>query len=162
MSKNFSRALGALFSSAQPRAARRAKPAPAPVPPEDPLERRRKWFATFAKEQVMPLLEEVVRNAKKHNAKAACELHEVDGRLAAELMLVRGELPPGSRPPRLTIYPSNSGPPLMIEFTGSFPHVGALGGFGGEVDYDPIYPDQLEEKVLAFVELVSGAGAPLR
>jgi len=160
----FSRALDALLSRTDPR----------PVTPREPVSvdpapdiktaaaRRHEWFAKFAADQVMPLLQEVVNSAKRHNVKAACELHDVDGHLSAELMLVRGELPHGARPPRLTIYAAEADPPVMVEFTGTFPHVGALGGFGGEVDYEPVYPSQIKERVLDFVALASGAGAPLR
>jgi hypothetical protein len=46
---------------------------------------------------------------------------------------------------------------LMVEYTGTFPGVGATGGFGAEVDYDAIYPSQVEEKILDFVALAAGA-----
>ena len=160
----FSRALDALLSRTDPRHVTRRVPAPvdAARDSEAAAAARHQWFAKFAAEQAMPLLQEVVNSAKRHNIKAACELHEVDGRLSAELMLVHGELPHGARPPRLSLYAADGDPPVMVEFTGTFAHVGALGGFGGEVDYEPVYPSQIKEKVLDFVALASGAGAPLR
>jgi hypothetical protein len=51
------------------------------------------------------------------------------------------------------VYGTEGEPLLMIEYTGSFPHVGATGGFGAEIDFDSIHPIQLEEKILDFVEL---------
>ena len=109
----------------------------------------------------MPLLDGVAETACAHGAEATSRLAEVNGRLAAELVIVRGVLPRDARPPRLTVYATDGEPPLMIEYTGTFPHVGATGGFGAEIDFDPIYPIQLEEKILDFVELACGGGSPL-
>ncbi|HUO00224.1 MAG TPA: hypothetical protein VMU69_28800 [Bradyrhizobium sp.] len=109
----------------------------------------------------MPLLDDVAETARAHGAEATSRLADVNGQLAAELVIVRGFLPKDARPPRLTVYATDGEPPLMIEYTGTFPHVGATGGFGAEIDFDPIYPIQLEEKVLDFVELACGGGSPL-
>jgi hypothetical protein len=57
----------------------------------------------------------------------------------------------------LTIYAPGDERPLEIEYTGNFPGIGIDGGFGAEIDYDAIYPDQLEEKILDFVALATGA-----
>ena len=105
----------------------------------------------------MPLLAEVVKAAEKHGLTATSRLRELDGRPAADLVLVPRHLPPNARPPRLTIYAPGDERPLEIEYTGTFPGVGVDGGFGAEVDYDAIYPDQLEEKILGFVALATGA-----
>ena len=110
----------------------------------------------------MPLLDTAAETARKHGADATSRLVEENGHLAAELVLVRGRLPAGARPPRLTIYAAEGDRPLMVEYTGTFPHVGATGGFGAEVDYDAIYSSQIEEKILDFVALATGAGSPLR
>lgn len=164
MGKHFFGALEALLSHAEPRAIRQPRAAaPSPLPPEEPedlAEKRRKWFAKLAEDRLMPMLREVADKAKKHNMKAACELHETDGRLTAELIMTRGQLPRGARPPRLSIYANEGRPPVMVEFTGTFPHLGATGGFGAEIEYDPVYPDQIEEKVLDFIELVVSGGEP--
>lgn len=124
-------------------------------------ERRRQWFLRLATQTIMPLLDKVAETARKHGADATSRLAEVDGRLAAELVIVRGFLPKGAPPPRLTVYATEGDPPLMIEHTGTFPHIGATGGFGAEIEYDPIHPIQLEEKILDFVELACGRGSPL-
>jgi hypothetical protein len=141
----------------------RKNPAAAPEvgEPRGPLERRRQWFSKLATITIMPLFDGVAEAARKHGANATSRLAEVDGNLAAELEIVRGRLPRGARPPRLTVYPTEGEPPLMIEHTGTFPHIGATGCFGAEVEYDAIHPTQLEEKVLDFVELACGAGSPL-
>jgi hypothetical protein len=165
MNENFSKLLEALFQRTDPRQVPPPKPVPPPATPpsrRNAAERRREWFAEFAAKEVMPLLDKVAETAKKHGATAHTRLAETDGGLLAELELVRGRLPQGARPPRLTIYAAEGEPPVMVEFTGTFPHVGALGGFGGEVDYDPVYPSQVEEKILDFIALVNGAGARLK
>ena len=46
---------------------------------------------------------------------------------------------------------------MAVDYTGTFPYVGATGGFGAEIDYDTIYLSQIEEKVLDFVALATGA-----
>lgn len=135
--------------------------APAAREPGAEMERRQQWFAKLAAKTIMPLLDEVAETARKHGANATSRLAEVNGQPTAELVIVRGFLPKGARPPRLAIYATEGEPPLMIEYTGTFAHVGATGGFGAEIDFDQIYPIQLEEKVLDFVDLACGAGSPL-
>jgi len=164
MSKDFSTSLEGLLQRTSPRAARQPKPVAAEksaTAKTEATEQCREWFAGFAANQVMPLLDEAAEKARKHGATATSRLAETNGKLAAELELIRGHLPKNARPPRLTIYATDGEPPLMVEFTGTFPHVGALGGWGGEVDYDSVYPSQLEEKILDFIALASGAGTPL-
>ena len=161
MSDGFSKSLEAILRATDPRLARAAKVSPPAPPTQDAVERRQKWFAGFVEERVMPLFEKVVAAAKEHGATASCRLAAIDGRPAAELTFVRNQLPQGARPPQMTVYAADGEPPVMVEFTGTFPHVGARGGFGGEVDYDAVYPTQVEEKLLEFVALASGAGNPL-
>jgi hypothetical protein len=124
-------------------------------------EQRQQWFSKLATTTIVPLLDEVAEAARKHGANATSRFTEVDGNPSAELVIVRGFLPKGAPPPRLTVYATKGEPPLMIEYTGTFRHVGATGGFGAEIDFDPIYPSQLEEKILDFVELACGGGSPL-
>lgn len=130
---------------------------------------RQQWFERFANEKVIPLLSEAAENLKKRGYDAVASLHETEGRLVAELQVAPPRLPSGARPPRLTITTSRaprgvrsiSGAmhdhPLLVEFTGTFPGVGATGGFGAEVDYDTIYPSQVEEKIVGFLQLATGA-----
>lgn len=163
MSDGFSKSLETILRATGARLApaTNVKPPAPPPPTQDATERRQKRFAEFVKERVMPLFEKVVTAAKEHGATASCRLVAVDGRLAAELTFVRGRLPQGAKPPQMTVYATDGEPPVMVEFTGTFPHVGARGGFGAEVDYDSVYPSQVEEKLLEFVALASGAGNPL-
>ena len=63
--------------------------------------------------------------------------------------------------PLLTVSGTEGEPLLMIEYTGSFPHVGATGGFGAEIDFGSIHPIRLEGKMFDFVELACGARSPL-
>jgi hypothetical protein len=158
---DFNRALEGILRRTDPRPVRREPAAPGAQNHAMATERRRQWFLKLAAETIMPLLDKVAETARGHGANAAARLAEVDGQATAELVVVRGFLPKGARPPRLTVYATEGGPPLMIEYTGTFPHVGATGGFGAEIDFDPIYPSQLEEKILDFVELACGAGSPL-
>lgn len=127
---------------------------------------RQKWFARFAAERVMPFLRQAEEDLKKRGCSSASRLIETGGRLVAELKVVPPGLPPGASPPRLMITtaraprmanaPTTRDHPLLVEFTGTFPGVGATGGFGGEVDYDSIYPSQVEEKILEFLDLTTG------
>jgi hypothetical protein len=57
----------------------------------------------------------------------------------------------------LTLYAAEGDRPLMVEYTGTFPHAGATGGFGAEIDFDPIFSSQVTEKILDFVALAIGA-----
>lgn len=130
---------------------------------------RQQWFERFAKEKVIPLLTQAAENLKKRGYGGTASLHEIEGRLVAELHVAPPQLPSGARPPRLTITTARAprgvrshigathDHPLLVEFTGTFPGVGATGGFGAEVDYDTIYPAQVEAKILTFLQLATGA-----
>ncbi|HWB47529.1 MAG TPA: hypothetical protein VG651_00340 [Stellaceae bacterium] len=173
MTGAFPQAIEALFQRAEPRHApsphaegREAKPTPAEIEA-----RRKEWFAKLVSARVMPLLEATAEAARRHGISAASRLVDADGRLAAELTLVVRHLPKDAKPPRLTVYLAAGylaagylaagEPPLMVEYTGSFPGIGATGGFGAEIDYVPVYPGQLEEKVLEFADLATGGGTRL-
>ena len=133
-------------------------PAPSLAPPgESAADRRKRWFACYAEEKVMPLLRQAAAAVETQGMQASCGLGEADGRLAAELVVVPPGLPEHAPPPRLIILADAGERSLNIEYTGTYPHAGATGGFGGEVDYDAVYPSQLEEKVLEFVALATGA-----
>lgn len=161
MTSDFCSALEGILRRTHWRQTRKERePAPDPTKPAT-TERRQEWFSKLATTTIMPLLDDVAATARKHGADATSRLAEVNGHPAAELVILRGILSKGARPPRLIVYETEGEPPLMIEYTGTFPHVGATGGFGAEIDFDPIYPIQLEEKVLDFVELACGAGSPL-
>ena len=163
MTHSFVRALEGILRRSDPRPVQKS-PGPAPAAERDTtttVQRRQEWFAALATKTIMPLLDEVAEAARKHGADATSRLAETDGRLVAELVIVRRRLPKGARPPRLVVYAAEGRPPLMIEYTGTFAHAGATGGFGAEIDFDPIYPAQLEEKILDFVELACGGGSPL-
>jgi len=158
MDSNFIRALDGIFRRTDPISPPKRKPAPeaaTPGLPNDPIHRH-KWFAQFAANEVMPLLGEVAERANRHGASATCRLGEENGHLAAELVIVPRRLPKGAKPPRLTLYAAEGDRPLMVEYTGTFPHVGATGGFGAEIDFDSIYPGQLQEHILEFVALATG------
>ncbi len=163
MTDRFSQALEAILRRTDASDTRKREAAPNPAEPDtvpDPVsatERRREWFAHFAAETVMPLLSEVARAAEGHGCVATCRLGEKDDRLAADLVIVPERLPRGAKPPRLTVYATEGERPLMVEYTGTFPHVGATGGFGAEIDFEPIFPRQLEERILEFVALATGA-----
>ena len=66
-------------------------------------------------------------------------------------------LPKGAPPPRLAISATPGERTLAVDYTDTFPHAGAAGSFGAEIDYDTIYPSQVEEKILDFVALATGA-----
>jgi hypothetical protein len=125
---------------------------------------RAEWFAHFAPATVMPLLERVAHDLQRHGYGASARLGDADGRLIAELEIVPPGLPPRARPPRLAITasrpPRPQNPshdrPLLVEFTGTFPHAGATGGYGAEIDYTTIGPAQLEEKVAEFLAMATG------
>lgn len=124
---------------------------------------RVEWFAHFAPATVMPLLERACQDLQRRGYPANARLDESTGRLIAELEVVLPGLPAGARPPRLAVTaarpprPQNRSHdrPLLIEFTGTFPSAGATGGFGGEIDYTTIYPTQLEEKVVEFLDMAT-------
>jgi hypothetical protein len=157
MTDAFSRAVEAILRRTDPAPAPKVAPTSGKPDVRNPAEHRRKWFADFAEQHVLPLLVRVADLAKKHGASATAKLAESDGQLVAELTIVPRHLPNGAKPPRLTVYATSDGDrPVMVEYTGTFPHVGATGGFGGEIDYDPIFTSQLEEKILDFVALATG------
>jgi len=163
MMPDFRRALEGILRRTDPRPVQQeSHPALGGVELGTASERRRQWFSNLATKTIMPLLDKVAETAREHGASANSRLSEVDGQLAAELVILRGFLPKGARPPRLAVYAVEGERPLMVEYTGTFPHVGATGGFGAEIDFDPIYPSQLEEKILDFVELACGIGSPLK
>jgi hypothetical protein len=149
--------------------------AAAPLPPGaaqnpmgSPAKRRRdgahtEWFETFAVETVMPMLERATHDLRRRGYGTSARLDRASGRLVAELEVMPPHLPAGARPPRLAITASrspreqNPSPdrPLLVEFTGTFPHAGATGEFGAEIDYTTIYPANLEEKVAEFMEMAT-------
>jgi hypothetical protein len=118
---------------------------------------RREWFAQFAAERLMPLLGQAVVTVEKTGGTANCRLNDKGETLAAELVVVPPNLPKGAPPPRLAISAAPGERALAVDYTGTFPGAGATGGFGGEIDYDTIYPSQAEEKILEFVALATGA-----
>jgi hypothetical protein len=132
-----------------------AAPARRAVAPE--AAHRRKWFAQFAAERVMPLLKHTVEAVEKNGGAATCRLNEQGETLSAELVIIPRHLPEGARPPRLAISAAQGERAVAIDYTGTFPYAGATGGFGAEIDYDMIYPGQVEEKILDFVALATGA-----
>lgn len=121
------------------------------------------WFALFAPATLMPMLEQAAHDLQRRGYGAAARLTEASGRLIAELEVVPPTLPMGARPPRLAIAasrpPRQQNPsqdrPLLVEFTGTFPRAGAMGGFGGEIDYATIYPAQLQEKLAEFIDMAT-------
>lgn len=135
----------------------RETPASEPAHPlEDRAQDRREWFARFAEEQIIPRLQQSVISVERHGAPAQCTLKDYDGALAAELVIYPPGLSAGAKPPRLTIRLADGDRPLAVDYTGTFPHSGATGGFGAEIDYDLIYPSQLEEQILGFIALAVG------
>lgn len=118
---------------------------------------RRKWFARFAAERVMPLLRHAVQAVERTGGVASCRLNEGGDALTAELVIIPPRLPKGAPPPRLSISTAPGERALAIDYTGTFPGTGATGGFGAEIDFDTIYPSQVEDKILDFVALATGA-----
>lgn len=141
-----------------PRAAPAKPPRPRAAASTDTVEaRHRKWFAGYAPEHVIPLLTHVVEEVKKRRLDAHCRLAKDGDMCVAELVLVPPGLPQGARAPQLTIAAAPGPRGLSLEYTGTFPHTGAEGGFGAEVQYDTIYTNELEEHILEFVGLATGA-----
>ena len=129
------------------------------VQPEDrqsSVADRKTWFARYAKDQIMPLLGRAAKTANARGRKATFRLGQTNGHLSAELVIVPRGLPAGAPPPRLSFYATEGERPLMVEYTGTFPGIGATGGFGAEVEYDPIYTDLVEEKIRDFIVLAVG------
>ena len=118
---------------------------------------RRKWFARFAAERVMPLLRHAAQAVAQTGGTANCRLNEAGDALSAELVIVPANLPKSAPPPRLSISVAPGERALAVDYTGTFPGAGPYGGFGAEIDFDTIYPSQIEEKILDFVALATGA-----
>lgn len=118
---------------------------------------RRKWFARFAGHRVMPLLRHAAQAVEHTGGIASCRLNDGGDALTAELVIVPPNLPKGAPPPRLSISVAPGERALAIDYTGTFPGAGATGGFGAEIDFDTIYPSQVEDKILDFVALATGA-----
>ena len=144
-------------------AERRIEPRPEPTPaPGRRVEsgsveaRHRKWFASFANEYVLPLLTDTVAALKQRGFNAHCRLGRDGEEVTGELVIVPPGLPHGARPPRFTVAAAQGPNGLAIEFTGTFPHAGAEGGFGGEVQYDTIYTSELQSTLTEFVRLTTG------
>ena len=124
---------------------------------------RAEWFAGFAPATIIPLLERVAQDLRRRGYGASARLSDTSGRLTAELEVVPPGLPASARPPRLAITASRPPRPqnpsrdrsLLVEFTGTFPHAGATGGFGGEIDYTTISPAEVEAKVIEFLDLAT-------
>ncbi len=165
MNSEFPQSLDNVLRGLDKRDARRAPDMPgAPIakperqPQGETLEsRHRKWFVQFAAEHVMPLFTHTVEALKKRGIDAHCQLDHDSDMLAAELVIVTPGLPQGARPPQLAIAAAPGAQGLSIDYTGTFPKAGAEGGFGGQIEYDTIYTDQLEEQLLEFVRLAIGA-----
>jgi hypothetical protein len=157
MTHDFVRSLEGVLRSLGKREAPVAGAAPAQRALDAEAAHRRKWFAQFAAERVMPLLKHTVEALEKNGGTATCRLNEQGEALAAELVIVPRHLPEGVQPPRLTISAAPGERAVAVDYTGTFPYVGATGGFGAEIDYDMIYPSQVEEKILDFVALATGA-----
>lgn len=121
------------------------------------------WFARFATATITPLLERVADKLRERGYGTSVQLSDASGRLIAALEVVPPGLPAGARPPRLSIMasraPRQQSPtrdaPLLVEFTGTFPHAGATGNFGAEIDYTTIVPGQIEKRVAEFVEMAT-------
>lgn len=166
MSNDFTRTLNAVVHSLSGHKPTQQQEA-APRSQWDAIDDRTEWFARFASERVMPLLEQSAQALRKRSYGVAARLRETDGRLVAGLEIVPPGLPAGARPPRLIITaarpprlrnaPAAHDRPLVVEYGGTFPPVGATGRFSGEIDYDTVYPSQLEERPLDFIKLATGA-----
>jgi hypothetical protein len=157
MASDFVRSLEGMLRSLDKHEASRPDAASAKHALEAEMSHRRKWFARFATEQVMPLLKQTVEAIEKNGGTATCRLNEKGDALAAELVIVPPRLPEGAPRPRLAISAAPGERAVAVDYTGTFPHAGVTGGFGAEIDYDSIYPSQVEEKILDFVALATGA-----
>ena len=155
MASEFTRSLENILHRFGPAAAPPAAPAAA-AGAATVESRHRKWFAEYAPRHVMPLLNEVVEEVKKRGLKAHARLRQDGEGCIAELVIVPPNLPPGARAPQLAVAAAPGPQGLTIEYTGTFPHAGAEGGFGGEVQYDTIYSNELEAHILEFVRLATG------
>jgi len=132
------------------------------TPTDDEIAARRKaWFTSLVTERIMPMLDRAAEVAKRHGMAASTRIIEAEHRLEAELTLIIPGLPPRARPPRLIIYLATDDPPLMVEYTGTFPGIGATGGFGAEIDYVQAHVNELEEKIVDFLDMAAGGGTKL-
>jgi len=161
MNTSFRGALEAILKG-QPRPEPSA-PAPAAAPAtragKPGADNTQRWFAEFAETQAMPLLREAAEAAERHRGvKAQTSLAERDGRLTAELVITPLDLPERAQPPRFLVYAPGDGRPLEVEYTGTFPVIGRHHQrlrYEAEVDYDAIFPSQLEERLLDFVKMAT-------
>jgi hypothetical protein len=119
--------------------------------------RHRKWFALSAADRVMPLLTHTVEALKQRGISAHCRLVKDGEALTAELTIVPPGLPHGARPPLLAIAAAPGPSGLSIDYTGTFPNAGLEGGFAAEIGYDTVYTSEIEEQLLQFVRLATGA-----
>ena len=156
MHGEFIQSLENMLRGLENRDAPRARPE-RQAPAETAESRHRKWFARFAREHVMPLLTHTVEALDKRGIRAHCRLNEEGDTLAAELVIDPPGLPKGARPPQLAIAAAPGPRGLSIDYTGTFPNAGAEGGFGAEVIYDTVYTTELEEQLLEFVRMATGA-----
>lgn len=165
MAPDFARSLEGVLRRFDRRIAAPAKPGPTPgstpVSAKDARESeaayRRGWFARFANNRVMPRLQATVEAVEHKGASAQCRLFQNGQMLTAELVIVPPHLPEGAPPPRLSISAAPGDRAVAIDYTGTFPFVGPDGGFGAEIDYDTVYPSQVDDKILDFVTLATGA-----
>ena len=125
--------------------------------PATPSVQPRTWFSRFAEEQIMPLFRHTVEEMTKRGLATKCTFGATDGQFAAELVIVPPGLPHGARPPRLTIIGADGRRAVEVNYTGTFPHETQADGVGAEIGYDTIYPSQIEERILDFVRLATGA-----
>ncbi len=133
-----------------------AEPPPAAAAGSETAEsRHRKWFAAYAPQHVMPLLNQVVELVKKRGLDAHCRLRHEGETCVAELVIVPPKLPQGARPPQLANAAAPGPRGLSIEYTGTYPGTGAKGGYAGEVQYDTIYTNELEAHILKFLRLAT-------
>jgi hypothetical protein len=124
---------------------------------EHDVQHRADWFAQVVDEQVLPLLQQAADQATQQGSTAQCHKKTDEIGPAAELIITPPGLPARARPPCLTIRPAADGErPLSIDITGTFPTAGVGGGFGAEIEYDSVYPDQLDEQILRFLTLALG------
>lgn len=112
------------------------------------------WFHRLAEDKILPILKIAAAFAEKHSAQASVHLTQADGKTKAEMIISPAGLPAGARPPHLTIQAAETVHRLSVDVTGTFPHAGATGGFGAEIDYNTIYPEQVQDAVDAFMALV--------
>jgi hypothetical protein len=79
---------------------------------------RRKWFARFAAERVMPLLKHAAQAVEQTGGTANCRRNAGGDALTAELVIVPPNLPKGAPPPRLSISAAPGARALASDYTG--------------------------------------------